>query len=85
MHQLKLPPRADDSFDCPHCASRVHWGCRSTRRSNVGYAYCSRSPTATRVLVPGAPMAFCEWEGKCVRRADGKVEIFYLEEIQEKK
>jgi len=80
-YQRKLSRKlADESFYCPRCTSLVHWGCRS----NTGYAYCSKSSTATRIWVPGVPLTFCEWEGKCKRRPDGKVEIFYIEEIQAK-
>ena len=76
-YQRKLSMKEDQSFYCPQCGSRVHWSCRSI----TGYAYCSKSTTATRVFRPGVPLAFCEWEGKCKRRPDGRVEIFYIEEL----
>jgi len=62
---------------CPRCGIRVHWSCHGT----TGYAHCGHSPTAARVFIPGTPLTFCEWEGKCKRRPDGKVEIFYIEEV----
>jgi len=80
-YQRKLTHKlSNGSFYCPQCGSLVHWGGRNT----TGYAYCSKSPTATRLIILGAPLVFCNWEGKCRRRTDGKVEIFYIEEIQTK-
>jgi|TARA_Y100000310_G_scaffold63242_1_gene58613 hypothetical protein len=34
------------------------------------------------MIILGMPLEFCDWEGKCKRRPDGKVEIFYTEEAQ---
>jgi len=34
------------------------------------------------MIILGMPLEFCNWEGKCKRRPDGKVEIFYIEEAQ---
>jgi len=75
-YQRLLIPHPD-GFKCPQCASRVHWSCRG----RSGYAYCSKSSSATRLITPGASMFFCEWEGKVRRRRDGEVEIIYIEEL----
>jgi hypothetical protein len=61
---------------CPLCGERIHWSCYG----KIGYAHCSQAPQATRLIIMGIPLEFCEWEGKCKRRPDGKVEIFYIEE-----
>ena len=66
-----------DAYVCPECSSNVHWSCHGRE----GHAHCSKSPTATRIFIPGDPLVFCEWTGICRRRADGKVEIFYVEEL----
>ena len=81
MTPRKLQRMIDADAPCPLCGERVHWACHG----KTGYAYCSQSPTATRLIVLGMPMVFCEWEGKCKRRPDGGVEIFYIEETQTKK
>ena len=75
--QRKLSADAHSQHACPQCASRVLWACQDS----VGHAYCSKSASATRVIILSATQAFCEWEGKCKRRPDGKVEIFYIEEL----
>jgi len=64
--------------NCPHCSHRIHWSCHG----KTGYAHCAQSPTATRLIIIGTTPTFCYWEGKCKRRPDGKVEIFYIEEAQ---
>jgi len=43
-YQRLLIPHPD-GFKCPQCASRVHWSCRG----RSGYAYCSKSSSATRL------------------------------------
>jgi len=77
MGKRTLPRMMGPDAPCPLCGEKVYWSCHG----KSGYAYCSQAPQATRLIILGAPLEFCDWEGKCKRRPDGKVEIFYLEEI----
>jgi len=73
----RKPQRMIGSDDpCPRCGERVYWSCHG----KTGHAYCSQAPQATRLIILGMPLDFCYWEGRCKRRPDGKVEIFYIEE-----
>ena len=60
---------------CPLCDSPIRWACPG----NVGYAYCSKSPDATRAfrIGEGHLLETCHWKGKVLRRANGKIEIYY--------
>lgn len=63
------------SYRCPKCNAEIRWACPG----DTGYAYCANSPTATRVIELHKlhEIQFCDWKGKCLRRPNGKVEIFY--------
>ena len=60
---------------CPLCGAPIHWACNG----KTGYAYCANSPNATRMWKRGEGhmLTMCEWEGKAIRRPNGKVEIYY--------
>lgn len=60
---------------CPLCSSPIRWACPG----NSGYAYCSMAPDSTRVFRVGYGhlLDFCIWEGKVLRRPNGKIEIYY--------
>jgi len=78
MGKRTLPRMMGPDAPCPMCGEKVYWSCHG----KTGYAYCSQAPQATRMIILGMPLEFCNWEGKCKRRPDGKVEIFYIEEAQ---
>lgn len=65
---------------CPKCGGAITWSCGYTGR---GYAHCSNSSQTTRVfqLDDIHNMKFCDWQGYCERRPDGKVEIYYYDPI----
>ena len=63
------------TYRCPKCGSEIRWSCTG----NTGYAYCAKSSIATRVWIKGEEpnLEVCDWEGKCRRRQNGSVEIYY--------
>ena len=66
---------------CPLCGRPIVWSCHG----KTGYAYCSRSPSATIELTPGSmSLKFCHWKGKCRRNKNGKIEFIYEIEGEEK-
>ena len=66
----------DGTKRCPKCGGNIAWSCGYTGK---GYAHCSNSAHATRVfeLDEIHTIKFCDWQGYCERRLDGKVEIYY--------
>ena len=60
---------------CPKCGADIRWTCSG----KTGYAYCANSLIASRVFTLDTvhTMPVCDWEGRCERRPDGNVEIYY--------
>jgi hypothetical protein len=58
---------------CPVCGSTIQWRCVS----NVGWAMCNRSPSATRSFRIGIKLKFCDWEATCIRRDNGGIDIVW--------
>ena len=70
----------DYNHKCPKCGASIRWSCGYTGK---GYAQCANSAQVTRVFELDTihTMKFCDWEGYCERRPDGKIEIYYYEPI----
>ena len=69
----------DGLFLCPLCSNTIIWTCSL---SNKGYAYCSKSLTATQVIYKdkskfGTKVKYhCEWKGE-VKRHKNQISIFW--------
>ena len=63
------------SYRCPKCDGEVRWTCPG----DTGYAHCEHAPEATRIIQIHLihELKFCDWKGKCRRRENGSVEIYY--------
>ena len=65
---------------CPLCGSQIRWACSG----KTGYAYCAKSPEATRVfkIGQGHLLDICNWQGNVIRRPNGKIEIYYFPSVK---
>lgn len=68
----------NSKHQCPDCGAVIHWTCGGEPGSK-GNAYCANSPGATRIWSTGEEhlLKVCEWQGQCVRKEDGSIDIYY--------
>lgn len=76
-----INPPGYAKYICPKCGGSIRWSCGYT---GFGFAHCEYAQTSSRVFQLDSmhTVTFCDWEGYCERRTDGKVEIYFYGPIQ---